>query len=72
MNEEDKMGTLANEIIDEILEEERQSEIKRQEILKNGCPCTNKIERIGTISKIHFLECDVCYKQFDLNGNPIE
>lgn len=63
---------LANEIITKILEEEKQSEIKRQEIIKNGCPHTNKTEQIATISKIHFLQCDICFKQFDLNGNPLE
>jgi len=61
-----------NDILEEIKQEEKQKEIKRQEIIKNGCPCTNKIERIATISRIHFLECDICFKQFDMQGNEIE
>ena len=65
------MNEFFNEILDEILEEEKQREVKRKEIVKNGCPCTNKIKRIATISKIEFLECDVCYKQFDLKGEVI-
>jgi hypothetical protein len=59
-------------ILKEIIEEEKQKETKRQEIIKNGCPHTNKIKRVATISKIEFLECDICYKQFDLNGNEIK
>ena len=65
------INKIANELINEILEEEKVKEIKRQEIIKNGCPHTNKIKRIATISRIEFLECDVCYKQFDLQGNKI-
>jgi len=65
------MNELVKELMVEILEEEKQREIKRKEIIKNGCPCTNKIKRIATISKIEFLECDVCYKQFDLKGEVI-
>ena len=44
-----------DEILNEIKEEERQREIERQKIIKNGCPHTNKIECIGTFSRIHFL-----------------
>jgi len=53
------MNELVNELIDEILKEEQKKEVKRKEIIKNGCPCTNKIKRIATISRIEFLECDV-------------
>jgi len=61
-----------DEIINEIKEEEKQREMKRKEIIENGCPHTNKTKRIATISKKEFLECDVCYKQFYLNGDEIE
>ena len=63
---------VANEIIDKILEEEKILDLNRSEIIKNGCPHTNKTEQIATLSKIHFLQCDVCFKQFDLDGNPLE
>ena len=65
------INEIANEILKEILEKEKAKEIKRQEIIKNGCPHTNKVERIATISRKQFLECDICYKQFDLSGNAI-
>lgn len=58
------------ELVNKVLKEKKKNEMKRQEILKNGCPHTNKTERIATISKIHFLECNICFKQFDLKGNP--
>ena len=61
-----------DEIINEIKEEEKQKEIKRQEIIKNGCPHINKIKRVATISRIEFLECEVCYKQFYLNGDEVK
>ena len=61
-----------DEILNEIKEEERQREIERQKIIKNGCPHTNKIECIGTFSRIHFLECNICLKQFDMQGNELE
>jgi len=65
------INKIAEGILKEILEEEKVKEIERQEIIKNGCPHTNKIKRVATISRIEFLECDVCYKQFDLQGNEI-
>ncbi|WP_206459406.1 hypothetical protein [Anaerovorax sp. IOR16] len=63
---------LTDEILAEIIQEENQKEIEKQEIIKNGCPHVNKTERVGTISKVHFLECDICKKQFDMMGNPIK
>ena len=60
---------LTDDILRELKEEEKQMETKRLDIVKNGCPCLNKIERISSISRIHFLECEICYKQFDLKGN---
>jgi hypothetical protein len=62
---------ITDEILAEIIQEEIERELKNQEIIKNGCPHTNKIQRIATISRIHFLECDVCLKQFDMKGNEI-
>lgn len=62
---------LIDEILEEIIKEEKERKLRNQEIINNGCPHTNKTERIGTISRIHFLECNVCYKQFDLKGNEI-
>jgi hypothetical protein len=62
---------LIDEILDEIKEEEKEKELRNQEIIKNGCPHSNKTKRIATISRIHFLECDVCRKHFDLQGVEI-
>ena len=59
------------EILKEFEEEEKIEEEKRKEILANGCPCTVKIERIGRFSKKHYLECPVCFREFDLDGNVI-
>jgi len=72
INGDKLLNRVANRLVNEVLEEAKVKEAKRQEIIKNGCPCTNKIKRIATISKIEFLECDVCYKQFDLSGNEIK
>lgn len=59
---------IIDEILEELKEEEKQREIKRQKIIKKGCPHTNKIERIYTLSREHYLECDVCHKQFDMQS----
>ncbi len=56
---------------DEVLAEEKELELRNQEIIKNGCPCTNKTEHIYTFSRIHYLMCDVCRKQFTLDGEEI-
>lgn len=56
----------------EIIAEEKIEEERRKEILAKGCPCTNKVERIGFFSKIKFLECPICFKQYNLDGTPIE
>lgn len=60
------------EIMQEIIAEEKIEEERRKEILAKGCPCTNKVERIGFFSKIKFLECPICFKQYNLDGTPIE
>lgn len=59
------------ELLEEIKQEEREAEQRRQKILAEGCTCEEKIECIGTISKIKFLECPICHKQFTLDGEPI-
>jgi hypothetical protein len=60
------------DLVDKVIDEHKQKEIKRKQIIENGCPHTNKIKCIATISKIEFLECDICFKQFDLDGNEIK
>ena len=60
------------EIMQEIIAEEKIEEERRKEILAKGCPCTNKVERVGFFSKIKFLECPICFKQYNLDGTPIE
>lgn len=62
---------IMNDILEEIKAEEKAEEERRKEIIKNGCPHTKKIERIGTFSREHFLECTVCKKQFYMNGMEI-
>ena len=59
---------IVDEILMEIREEEKIEEKKRKEIIKNSCPCTIKIERIGRFSKEHYLECPVCFKQYQMDG----
>ena len=66
------MEDLLNEILDKVLAEEREDRLKREAIIKEGCPCVNKVERVATISRIHFLECAVCNKQFTMDGREIE
>lgn len=57
-----------DEILEKLKKEEKEQETKRQQIIKNGCPHINKIEKIYSLSGIHYLECDICYKQFDMQG----
>lgn len=61
---------LTDEILEELLKEEAEEEIRRQEIIKNGCPCKNKVRKTYSLSKIDYLECDICHKQFSMDGNP--
>jgi len=69
---DEEINKITDDILKEILEEEKIEKIRKEEIIKNGCPHINKVERIATISRIHFLECDVCLKQFYLNGKEIK
>lgn len=62
---------IMEEILKEVIEEEKMEEQRRREIIANGCPCTEKEEHIGTFSKIHFLQCSICGKQFDMDGTEI-
>jgi len=66
-----RLNKIVNKLVNEVLEEEKVKWAKRQEIIKNGCLHINKIKRIATMSRTEFLECDVCYKQFDLLGYAI-
>ena len=63
--------TLFNEILNEVIEEEKVEEQHRKEIIAKGCPCINKEEHIGTFTKIHFLQCPICGKQFNMDGTEI-
>lgn len=56
------------ELLREIEEDMNKKEEERKAIIKNGCPHTKKIERIGLFSKEHYLECEVCKKQFYMDG----
>jgi hypothetical protein len=58
-------------ILEEIKTEEKAEEERRNAIIKNGCPHIEKIERIGTFTKMHYLECAVCKKQFYMNGTEV-
>lgn len=60
------------EILEEIKRKEKEMEDKRKEIIKNGCPHTNKVERVGLFTRKHFLECTICFKQFWMDGSEIE
>ena len=64
--------TLFSEILDEIEQEEIKQDGINKAIIANGCPCSNKIERIGLFSKKHYFECPICFKQFDVNGRGIQ
>lgn len=55
---------LMKDILEEIKAEEKTEEERRKMIIKNGCPHTEKVERIGIFSGEHFLECTICKKQF--------
>lgn len=60
------------DILKEVEEECNRKEEERKTIIKNGCPHTNKVERIGLFTKKHYLECTVCFKQFYMDGTEIE
>lgn len=62
---------LVNKILEEIRAEEKIEEERKQTIIKNGCPHTDKIEKTGLVYKAKWLECTVCGKQFDSNGRDI-
>lgn len=65
------MNSFANEILREIKAEEKATEEKRKEIIKNGCPHTEKIEKTSLVYKTKWLECAICGKQFHLDGTEI-
>ena len=67
-----KFERLINNILDEIKAEEKAEEERWKDIIKNGCPHTEKVERIGTFSGEHFLECAICKKQFNMDGTEIQ
>ena len=61
-----------NEILEEIKTAERTEEERRKEIIKNGCPHTEKIKRKSLVYKTEWLECSACGKQFYLDGTEVE
>lgn len=61
-----------DEILEEIKKEEKEEQARKEQIIKNGCHHTNKIEKVYSLSKKHYLESDVCYKQFNMDGTPKE
>lgn len=63
---------LFSEILVEIEQEEIEQERINKAIIANGCPCSNKIGRIGLFSKKHYFECPICFKQFDVKGREIQ
>ena len=65
------MKDLINEILEEIKTEEKAEEKRKETIIKNGCPHTDKIEKSSFISKAKWLECTICGKQFNLDGTEI-
>lgn len=60
------------DILEEIKEKEKAEEERRKAIIKNGCPHTEKVERVGLFTRKHFLECKICFKQFWMDGTEIE
>ena len=64
-----------DEIMDEIMAKIRKEEAKekkrREAIIRKGCPHTQKKKRIGTFTQYTYLECDVCGRQFYVNGKEI-
>ena len=56
-----------NEILEEIKAEEMAEQERKAEIIKNGCPHTEKVRRKSLVYKTEWLECSVCGKQFYLD-----
>lgn len=71
-NKPDPAVELINEILKEIKIEEQEAETKRQEIIRRGCPHPHLVHKKGRFSKKDYLECDICYKTFEMDGTPIE
>lgn len=60
------------DILEEIKAKEKVEEEKRKEIIRNGCPHTDKVEHAGLFSGERFLECKVCFKKFNMDGTEQE
>jgi len=65
------MDKWTDEILDELIAEEKEYERNRQDIIANGCPHSAKKNHTGLFSGIEFKFCVICLKQFDLNDNPL-
>ena len=61
----------ANEILEEIKDEEKTEEERRKAVIKNGCTHTEKVEKTSLVYKTKWLECTICGKQFNLDGTEI-
>ena len=68
MDEKDKF---VDEILAEIIAEEKELKKRKQEIIANGCPHSEKKDHTGLFSGVKFKYCTVCNKQFDLDGIPL-
>ncbi|MEK4006396.1 hypothetical protein [Paenibacillus sp. FSL H3-0333] len=65
------MDKWTDEILYELIAEEEEFERKRQGIIANGCPHSEKKNHTGLFSGVEFKYCIICNKQFDLNDKPI-
>jgi hypothetical protein len=68
---EKDIDKITDEILNKILAEEKETELKNKETIANGCPHSEKKNHTGIFSGVEFKFCVVCNKQFDLNDNPI-
>ena len=65
------MRDLINEILEEIKAEEKIEEKRKKTIIRNGCPHTDKKEQSSLVHKTKWLECTICWKQFNLDGTEL-
>ena len=65
------LSDFVQEVLEAVKEDEKEQEEKRQVIIKKGCPHTNKVKKSSLVYKTEWLECDVCGKQFYLDGTEV-
>ena len=62
----------AKEVLNEIKIEEEIKEKENAQIIKNGCPHTHLTKKKSLVYNTEWLECDVCSKQYNLDGTSVE